>query len=88
MATISKVSLSKKSSVSKKRPVHQEESGAEEVAPLKSKRTPYFDELEPVASTEEGPEVDPLAPDGESDLAEEVTLDDDELNPFGDKWEQ
>jgi hypothetical protein len=46
--------------------------------------------LEPAAIVDEKVEDDlPIAPteDGE-EAAEELSLDDDELNPFGDKWEQ
>jgi hypothetical protein len=38
---------------------------------------------------DEKPEVDPLLAEEESDDAatEEATLDEEEINPFGDKWE-
>jgi len=43
-----------------------------------------------VLSLEEKPEDETpvVAEDAEELAAEEVSLDDDELNPFGDKWEQ
>ncbi len=36
---------------------------------------------------EEKAEVDPLLAEEETDEAAEDSLDDDEVNPFGDKWE-
>ena len=45
--------------------------------------------LEPALILEEKTEEDPLAVVEETDESnEEVSLDDEELNPFGDKWEQ
>ncbi|MFA6601416.1 MAG: hypothetical protein WCT02_00940 [Candidatus Paceibacterota bacterium] len=55
----------------------------------KAKKAPEIDLIEEVLVTEE--KVDPEAPvveDGEDAEGEEVTLDDEDLNPFGDKWEQ
>ena len=44
---------------------------------------------EPIIGIDEKPEVDPLLSDEETEdsPAEEAGLDDDEVNPFGDKWE-
>jgi hypothetical protein len=46
--------------------------------------------LEPAAIIDEKVEEDILPPseDAEDANADELTLDDEELNPFGDKWEQ
>lgn len=46
--------------------------------------------LEPAAIVDEKieDEIPPIAEDLEDASSEEISLDDDELNPFGDKWEQ
>jgi len=46
--------------------------------------------LEPAVIVEEKIEDDIASTpeDGEDELGEEAVLDDEELNPFGDKWEQ
>ena len=45
--------------------------------------------LEPAAIIDEKADDDlPVSVDDEDSSGEELSLDDDELNPFGDKWEQ
>lgn len=45
--------------------------------------------LEPAAIIDEKTDDDlPVSVDDEDSTGEELSLDDDELNPFGDKWEQ
>jgi len=59
--------------------------------PLASKlRKPLEIDEPELASADEKPEDDAPAVEGEEAdaLAEEASLDDEELNPFGDKWEQ
>jgi hypothetical protein len=60
-----------------------------DLQPAKIKKGLDYELPEPVIADEK-PEVDPLLGDEESEesIAEEASLDDDELNPFGDKWEQ
>ncbi len=69
---------------------HTETEEVMDIPPTKSKKPLELDLPEPVIGTDEKPEVDPLIPEEETDetTSEEVSLDDDELNPFGDKWEQ
>ncbi|GEM_PF-1476481 len=59
---------------------------------LKTKKAIEFELPEPIiAATEDKLEDDQVAVAGEEDSeeigAEEATLDEEELNPFGDKWE-
>jgi hypothetical protein len=63
-------------------------------APPKKAKSLEIDDLDHIASTtisiEEKLPEDPIATENEdTDLElEELELDDEELNPFGDKWEQ
>ncbi|MEK7641984.1 MAG: hypothetical protein AAB365_03270 [Patescibacteria group bacterium] len=60
-----------------------------EVLPVKIKKAIEIDEPEPaVIGVEEKLEEDPLATPTEDDEAEELSLDGEELNPFGDRWEE
>ena len=63
------------------------ESGAD-IAPTLHKKPLEIDEPEVVAGVEEKAEEDPLAAATEEDGAEEMSLDGEELNPFGDRWEE
>ncbi len=57
--------------------------------PSKIKKPIEIDEPEPVIGIEEKPEEDPLLGAVEEDEAsEEAVLDGEELNPFGDRWEE
>ncbi len=80
-----------------KKPVASEETLPEEIEgevdtlPAKSKKPlEIVDELEPVAVVEEKLEEDPLIAATEEDElgSEEISLDTEELNPFGDRWEE
>ncbi len=46
------------------------------------------DVIETAIVEEKADDESTVAEDAEEAAADEVTLDDDELNPFGDKWEQ
>lgn len=55
----------------------------------KVKKPIEIDEPEPAIAVEEKAEEDPLAvATEEDDSAEEISLDGEELNPFGDRWEE
>ena len=56
----------------------------------KNKKTIELDVAEEVLPTmeEKLEEETSISDDSEDSSADELTLDDDELNPFGDKWEQ
>jgi hypothetical protein len=67
-----------------------DDSGRVAVVPIsKIKNIPDVDLHDDVIGiVDEKPEVDPLHAEEESDdLASEESLDDEEINPFGDKWE-
>ncbi len=60
-----------------------------DIAPSKAKKPIEIDEPEPVVAIDEKVEEDPLvAAVEEDDSAEEISLDGEELNPFGDRWEE
>jgi hypothetical protein len=75
-----------------KKPAVKEPGNEEEmvISPLaqKAKMPIELDEPESISVLDEKPETDPLAPEEESDefAAEDVGLED-EIDPFGDKWE-
>jgi len=84
-----------KSARAKKAPVRTiskpEKSEEEEVIDLRAqaiKKPVEFDLADPTAVDEDA-KSDPLAPTDESDelASDDAALDDEELNPFGDKWE-
>lgn len=59
-----------------------------EIKPGKTKPI-EIDEPEPIVSIDEKVEEDPLAmPTDEDDSADEISLDGEEINPFGDRWEE
>ncbi|MBP6858540.1 MAG: hypothetical protein KBC33_01775 [Candidatus Pacebacteria bacterium] len=63
----------------------------EDTLPVKAKKPVEIDEPEPVlAVVDEKLEEDPLAAPAEDDelAGEELSLDGEELNPFGDRWEE
>lgn len=69
----------------------QEASNEEEMMPVispKAKMPIDIDEPEPVSVLDEKPETDPLAPDEETDefASDDMGLEE-EIDPFGDKWE-
>ncbi len=70
--------------------IPKEEDVLIEIEPLKVKKPIEIDlPEEPAVIEEKLVEEDPLAAEETEEAAvEEITLDDDELNPFGDKWEQ
>ncbi|MEN9524287.1 MAG: hypothetical protein RL536_356 [Candidatus Parcubacteria bacterium] len=61
-----------------------------EVLPTKNKKPLEIDELEPATgSADEKIEEDPLVAAAEEDeISEEASIDGEELNPFGDRWEE
>lgn len=75
-------------------PVVEEHEEAEEHhddAPSKAKKPIEIDEHEPIlGGTDEKLEEDPLAAPTEDDelSGDELSLDGEELNPFGDRWEE
>jgi hypothetical protein len=68
----------------------EENEGDADVIPAKKKKPLEIDELEPVSVVEEKIEEDPLIGATEEDelASDEATLDTEELNPFGDRWEE
>lgn len=80
-------------SIKKTKPItkDQTEETEEVVAPVSkiSKAVEVDIQDDVIGIVEEKPEIDPLLADDESDdsATEEAGLDDEEINPFGDKWE-
>ncbi len=70
--------------------IHDEAGLEIDPIPAKNKKLVEIYEPEPiVAGVEEKIEEDPLIPaTEEEDGAEEATIDSEELNPFGDRWEE
>ena len=70
----------------------EEESEDEDIVPAgpKAKKSPIDIEcvLEPAPIIDEKEDDVPVAGDDDELNTEDLTLDDDDLNPFGDKWEQ
>lgn len=64
--------------------------GEKEIDIAKNKKILEVDEIEPAIVIEEKIEEDPLIAiiEDEEGSAEEITLDNEELNPFGDRWEE
>lgn len=61
----------------------------QEIIPSLNKKPIEIYEPESIHGTEEKPDDDPLAVAIEDDDgAEEISLDSEELNPFGDRWEE
>lgn len=75
----------------KKRPADPEsetENDMADIGDIKSKKTIDIESaLEPAAIIADE-EVLPTVEESEDGNVDELSLDDDELNPFGDKWEQ
>lgn len=69
---------------------HDETEEHHDVIPSKTKKPIEIDEPEPIIGGEEKLEEDPLAVPTEDDElgGEELSLDGEELNPFGDRWEE
>ena len=68
---------------------HEDVAAEPEPILLKSKKPIEMDEPEPaVAGVEEKIEEDPLVAAVEDEESEEAVLDGEELNPFGDRWEE
>jgi hypothetical protein len=60
-----------------------------DVIPSKVKKPIEIDEPEADVGVEDKTEVDPLLGSAEEDeLSDEVSLDGEEINPFGDRWEE
>ncbi|MEI8249143.1 MAG: hypothetical protein WCG07_01455 [Candidatus Taylorbacteria bacterium] len=70
-------------------PEEDEETVSDEPVLKKGVKVVEIDEPEPIVPLlpEEKEEDIPVI-EGEEDLDEEAALDDDEVDPFGDKWEQ
>ncbi len=95
MPTVSKTRSKIAAKTKKGAPVveqHTEESDQEldlELKPGKAKKPIEIDEPEPAVAVDEKAEEDPLAvATEEDDSVEEISLDGEELNPFGDRWEE
>jgi hypothetical protein len=95
MATASKTRSKTTAKAKKVAPAveqHTEETEQEldlELKPGKVKKPIEIDEPEPAVAVDEKVEEDPLAvATEEDDSAEEISLDGEELNPFGDRWEE
>ncbi len=68
---------------------NEEAGGDVEPIPLKNKIIEIYEPEPIVLGVEEKIEEDPLIPVVEDeDGAEEATIDGEELNPFGDRWEE
>ncbi len=67
-----------------------EENEEEIVGPKAKKSVDLESALEPanIIDDKTDDEIPVITDDGEESTSEELSLDDDELNPFGDKWEQ
>lgn len=67
-----------------------EEEMDEPVGPKAKKSVDLESALEPAIIVDEKPEDEApiLSDDSDDSVSDEISLDDDELNPFGDKWEQ
>jgi hypothetical protein len=60
-----------------------------DLKPGKVKKPIEIDEPEPAVAVDEKVEEDPLAvATEEDDSADEISLDGEEVNPFGDRWEE
>lgn len=92
MATLSRKVKGRSMTKVRSAPVAAIEEEALDTKALKAKKALELElPEEPIAiSIEDKPEEDSpvVAEDAEELAAEEISLDDDELNPFGDKWEQ
>ncbi len=93
MATATKSSRIKNVKTKKvlAKPIEAHEDGVAEIdpIPLKNKKPLEIDEPEvAVAGVEEKIEEDPLVAAVEDEESEEAVLDGEELNPFGDRWEE
>ncbi len=67
---------------------HEETESEIGLVPSKIKKPVELDEPEAVASIDEKIEDDPLIAATEEEEVEEVSLDGEDLNPFGDRWEE
>lgn len=93
MATATKNTRVKTTKTKKAAPeneVQHDEETEVEILPSKNKKPIEVDEPEPaIAAVDEKLEEDPLiAAIEDDDAAEEMSLDGEELNPFGDRWEE
>ena len=89
MAQKKKIVVKNKEIEKEKNPIDEEE--VDEVVDPKAKKAVDLESaLEPVSIIDEKVEDETPVLTDESDesVGEEISLDDDELNPFGDKWEQ
>ncbi len=69
--------------------VETSEDAEEVVGPKAKKGVDLESALEPASIIDEKVDEDlPISLDDEESASEEISLDDEELNPFGDKWEQ
>ncbi|OHA17239.1 MAG: hypothetical protein A3C79_02875 [Candidatus Taylorbacteria bacterium RIFCSPHIGHO2_02_FULL_45_28] len=91
MATITKARLKTKKLLPAS-DTHTKETEQEPVLEIKSgksKKPIEIEESEAIIGVEEKIEEDPLvAPVEEDDSADEISLDGEEINPFGDRWEE
>jgi len=70
-------------------PATQDEDELKDASVLNEKKIIDVDAaLEPALIEDKEDEDLPVTPEDTDDPADELSLDDEELNPFGDKWEQ
>jgi hypothetical protein len=84
------VRIKTKKTISRTDTIHEEVGLETDSISAKNKKLVEIYEPEPiVVNLEEKIEEDPLIPETEEeDGAEEATIDSEELNPFGDRWEE
>ena len=87
---VKKISKAKKMKKQNTKPVAKTDKEEDIIEPsiLKAKKIEIPEEVEGVIEPEEKIDDDAIAEDAEDELGEEVSLDNEELNPFGDKWEE
>jgi hypothetical protein len=89
MATATKTAKLKSKKAPEPVEEHAEHDHDVEAPISKGKKPIEIDEPEPVVGIDEKIEEDPLlGAVEEDDSAEEISLDGEELNPFGDRWEE
>jgi hypothetical protein len=89
MATTTRNSGVKSKKVSQSNITNDEVGGEVDPIPLKNKLIEIYEPEPIVTGVEEKIEEDPLIPQIEDEEgAEEAVIDGEELNPFGDRWEE
>lgn len=83
----------KKKTVTKNKEIENKKDSVDEeevIEPKAKKAVDLESALEPVSIIDEKVEDETLVltDEGDESVGEEISLDDEEINPFGDKWEQ